>query len=1071
MSSLNSVPDKFTLPEIEEEILEHWDKVDAFKTSLKQSEGKKEYTFYDGPPFATGLPHYGHLLAGTIKDIVTRYAHQTGHHVRRRFGWDCHGLPIEFEIEKELGIKTKEEILEMGIGKYNDHCRRIVDKYSSEWEKTVKRMGRWIDFENDYKTMNLSFMESVWWVFRQLFDQGLVYRGFKVMPYSTACTTPLSNFEVSDNYRTVQDPSVIVSFPIVGDEQGAKLVAWTTTPWTLPSNLVLCVNADFTYVRIQDTETENIYIIAESRLSELYPKTKKKPKKEPYKIISKCTGKDLVGLEYEPLFNFFKQFHKSGAFRVFSDDYVTSDSGTGIVHCAPGFGEDDYRVCLEHKVIVKGGDIPCPVDDNGRYTDEVSDWKGQHVKDKETDKAIIRRLKENGRLIHQSTITHNYPFCWRSDTPLIYRAIPSWFIRVEKIKERLVENNKKAYWVPEWVQTRRFNNWLENARDWAVSRNRYWGTPIPIWVSDDYEEVVCVGSVKELEELTGSEVTDLHRDKIDNLTIPSRQGKGKLHRIPEVLDCWFESGSMPYAQSHYPFEEKEEFSNRFPADFIAEGIDQTRGWFYTLLVLGTALFNQCPFNNLIVNGLVLAADGRKMSKRERNYTAPGVLLNERGADVVRLYLINSPVVRGDNLKFSDSGVMDLARELFIPWFNGYRFFVQNARKFATKHGQLLGDNGEGVVSPNLMDRWILSSVQSLIEFVRKEMHAYRLYTVVPRLVRFIDQLTNWYVRMNRFRFKGKKCSSEDWQASLCTLYKVLMLVAQIMAPFTPFITEAMYQNLKQLLPKEKQQDSIHYLMLPEAEKNQVDTKIERVVDRMQRIVEMGRTARDKKGIGLKTPLSRITIVNPNQQYLDDLKEVSNYIKDELNIKQVELTSDESLMEKSVHPDNRGLGQRFKKEFPAIKKAIAAMTTEDIDHLTKEGKITLAGHELSVDDFVINVSFKHESENLVSRSDGNSVVVLNTELTDELVQEGYAREVVSAVQSLRKSSGLKAEDKIHVFYLADEKFDDLVSQHTDDITGTLETTMTRVTETPNPTVGNGSFKVGPHSFDLFLQRRE
>ncbi|KAK7886766.1 hypothetical protein WMY93_026387 [Mugilogobius chulae] len=651
------VPESINFPNQEEKVLQFWKDKDCFQECLKQSKNRPRYTFYDGPPFATGLPHYGHILAGTIKDIVTRFAHQSGFHVDRRFGWDCHGLPVEYEIDKTLGIKGPEDVAKMGIAEYNKQCRNIVMRYSNEWEVSVKRMGRWIDFNNDYKTLYPWFMETV--VFKQLYDKGLVYRGVKVMPFSTACNTPLSNFESHQNYK----------------------ISW------------------------QSSE----------------------------------------GKKYKPLFQYFAKCAEKGAFQVVLDNYVKEEEGTGVVHQAPYFGADDYRVCTDYNIIQKDQAPICPVDASGCFTSEVTDFAGQYVKD--ADKNIIKWLKEQGRLVNASSFKHSYPFCWRSDTPLIYKAVPSWFVRVENMVDKLLDNNGKCYWVPEFVREKRFGNWLRDARDWAVSRNRYWGTPIPLWVSDDYEEVVCVGSMEELEALTGVKVTDLHRESIDSITIPSRCGKGVLRRVTEVFDCWFESGSMPYAQVHYPFENRKEFEDTFPADFIAEGIDQTRGWFYTLLVLSTALFGKPPFKNVIVNGLVLASDGQKMSKRKKNYPDPSLIVHNYGADALRLYLINSPVVRAENLRFKEEGVRDVLKDVFLPWYNAYRFLVQNVQRLQNEENiQFLYNENTAKQSDNIMDKWIQSFTQSLIQFFKAEMDAYRLYTVVPRLVKFVDMLTNWYVR-------------------------------------------------------------------------------------------------------------------------------------------------------------------------------------------------------------------------------------------------------------------------------------------------------------------------------------
>ena len=599
------------------------------------------FTFYDGPPFATGLPHYGHILAGTIKDTVTRYACMSGKSVERRAGWDCHGLPVEYEIDQTLNITHRDQVLEMGIDKYNETCRSIVTRYTKEWEETVTRLGRWIDFENDYKTMDPTFMESVWWVFAQLYDKQLVYQGYKVMPYSTACGTPLSNFEAGLNYKDVRDPAVVVSFPIVGDEE-VSFVAWTTTPWTLPSNLALCVHPDMEYIKILDKTSNKKFILAKSRLSQLFPimnNTKKwKPTMaaELYEIQEAMVGKDLVGKTYTPLFDYYaKTPEAKNYYRVLSDTYVTEDAGTGIVHQAPAFGEDDYRVCMAHEVIFKGADLPCPVDANGLFTDPVGEpVKGMHVK--QADDTLLKMIKEAGRLVQKDNLDHSYPFCWRSDTPLIYKAVPSWFVKVEEIRDRLVANNKLTYWVPTSVGEGRFHSWLADARDWAVSRNRFWGTPIPIWTNKDMSEVVCISSIDQLAELSGVRVEDLHRETVDKVTIPSKKNPGTtLERVEEVFDCWFESGSMPYAQQHYPFENRRELEDNFPADFIAEGIDQTRGWFYTLLVLSTSLFGKPPFKNLIVNGLVLASDGQKMSKRKKNYPDPMEVVSKYGADALR----------------------------------------------------------------------------------------------------------------------------------------------------------------------------------------------------------------------------------------------------------------------------------------------------------------------------------------------------------------------------------------------------------------------------------------------------
>jgi isoleucyl-tRNA synthetase len=848
--------------------------------------------------------------------------------VERRAGWDCHGLPVEFEIDKLLGIKTREQVLEMGIDKYNEACRGIVTRYTGEWETTVKRLGRWIDFEDDYKTMDKTFMESVWWVFKQLNEKKLVYQGHKVMPYSMACGTPLSNFEANLNYQEVNDPAVVVNFPVVpvaggGRFQGASLLAWTTTPWTLPSNLALCVNADFLYIKIQDKKglvsnpaggasadspgPHNTFILLEKLLPTLYPEMngkKWKPAKDNEKIFSvlerDIKGTDLVGTKYEPLFDYFVDGFGGHAFRVVSDGYVTDESGTGIVHQAPAFGEDDSRVCIANGIYDPRNTklkLPCPLDFNGNYTDEVPDWKGQNCK--AADEDIVRVLKERGRLVKKGAYQHSYPFCWRSDTPLIYKAVPSWFVAVEQIKDRLLANNAETYWVPNFVKEGRFHNWLADARDWAISRNRFWGTPIPMWVSDDMEEMVAVGSVEELETLAGlpkGSVTDLHKEFVDHIEIPSKKGKGKLKRVDEVFDCWFESGSMPYAQLHYPFENKDRFEKGFPAHFIAEGLDQTRGWFYTLMVLSTALFDKPAFTNLIVNGMVLAADGKKMSKRLKNYPPPDEVVASYGADALRMYLINSPVVRAEPLKFRKDGVYGVVKDVMIPWYNAFRFMVQNASRWEGTTGKSFRPKSAlAKASTNQVDVWILAEIENLVAFVHEEMGAYRLFTVMPRLVAFLEGLTKWYLRLNRDRIKGAD-GDDAAEIALSVTYDVLLTVTSVMSPFTPFFSEYLYQKLRRLHPNYSpggikagdkaaaeamgSAESVHFLMLPRPDPNAdvaLNVRVAQEMEALQTVVELGRKAREAKDISLKKPVVDMVVVVSNEVQRAGLTKLQNYL--------------------------------------------------------------------------------------------------------------------------------------------------------------------------------------------------
>ncbi|CBJ31410.1 Isoleucyl-tRNA Synthetase [Ectocarpus siliculosus] len=1021
-------------PAEEELVAASWEENDTFKETLRLSEGRPDFTFYDGPPFATGLPHYGHILAGTIKDAVTRYAHQSGHHVSRRAGWDCHGLPVEYEIDQSLGIKHRDQVLEMGIETYNKHCRSIVTRYSKEWERTIKRLGRWIDFENDYKTMDPWFMESVWWVFKSLVEKNLVYRGYKVMPFSTACATPLSNFEAGLNYKDVQDPAVVVAFPLKDDPE-VSLLAWTTTPWTLPSNLALCVNKAFDYVKLRDVKSGKVYYCGADRLVQLYPimATKKyKPamKAELMEELGTVKGSELVGLKYEPMFKFFADREQS--FVVCEDNYVTNESGTGIVHQSPAFGEDDYRVCLAHGVIAKGEEIPCPVDSNGLFTSEVGEYAGQYVKT--ADKALCDEIKANGRLVSKDSCTHSYPFCWRSDTPLIYKAVPSWFVGVESIRDKLLKANAETYWVPAFVNEKRFQNWLEGAKDWAVSRNRFWGTPMPMWVSEDGEEMVAVGSIAELKELSGVEVTDLHRESVDHITIPSKQGKGDLKRVEEVFDCWFESGSMPYAQLHYPFENKDKFEKNFPADFIAEGLDQTRGWFYTLTVLGAALFDKPAFKNLIVNGLVLASDGKKMSKRLKNYPDPMKVIDSHGADALRLYLINSPVVRAESLKFKEEGVQATVREVLLPWFNAFRFFVQQARRLEMTCGDRFVPNPEAAAkSTNVMDNWIQATLQGLVQFVHTEMKAYRLYTVVPRLVEFIEQLTNWYVRLNRNRLKGAE-GAESATAGLFCMYEVLSTMSVLMAPITPFFSEYTYRHLRECHPdkdggKDVAEDapgrasSVHMLMMPEVDESRLDPQAESDMRAMQTVIDLGRSAREKRGISLKTPVKGITVVCKDEGTLKALEKLQGYVKGELNAWEVVLEADEkSWCTLTAEANNKVLGKRLGKALDGVKKALVKLDTAALWPLLEGGTVEVAGHTLSADDLMLKRGFKGDTSvfQAAVSEDGKVMVVLDTRKDEKVLSQKLAREIVSRIQKLRKKSGLQVGETVEVFFQDDTK---------------------------------------------------
>ena len=1011
------VSNKVAFPKMEEEILAFWEKDGTFLKSLKKNEGGDRYKFYDGPPFATGLPHYGHLLAGTIKDIVPRYQTMRGKYVERRFGWDTHGLPIEALAQDALGVAGAPEIKALGVDKFNEQCRSMVLKYVGEWRKTVTRMGRWVDFDHDYKTMDPEFMETIWWVFKQLWNQGRVYKSHRIMPYSWKLSTPLSNFEAGSNYKDVQAQTVTVRTKalaaesaemkrLLADEKSVYLLVWTTTPWTLPENLMMCVGAEIDYVAVRDlTDPDRpVYLMAEARLQHVF----KKP--EQCEVVMRCKGTALKGMSYEPIFPYYAAEKANGAFRVLNDDYVTTDDGVGIVHIAPAYGEDDFRVCQEAglKAFVD------PLDSSCRFTAEIPEYEGRFCMD--CDRDIIRRLKAEGKLVHQATIVHAYPFCDRTDTPLVYRAIDAWYVRVEDLHARLARNNATVHWTPDYVGEKRFGNWLGEARDWNISRNRFWGSCIPVWINDDDpKDMICVGSVRELEELSGEKVSDLHKHNIDKIVI-RKDGK-TYHRTPEVLDCWFESGSMPYAQQHYMGENGgTHISDIFPADFIAEGLDQTRGWFYTLMVLGTCLFDKAPYRNVIVNGLVLAEDGKKMSKRLKNYPDPTKMLDTYGADAIRLYLIYSPVVRAENLKFSENGVKQLMRDLLIPWWNAYSFFVTYANVDRFDDREVVYPESE-----NVLDRWIVSSMETLIADVTAAMDAYDLQKSVRPFVKFIEDLTNWYIRRSRRRF-WKSQNDGDKLCAYRTLRYVLVQLAKVAAPFTPFMAEEIYRNLKGAGDPE----SVHLCSFPTANAAVRDLALERRMADVQVAVELGRRLRADNDLKVRQPLSALKIAGGDVAGLESL------IEDELNVKSVVFVADETeLCDISCKANFKTLGKKCGPKMKAVAAAIASGSQEIVGLCTGKGgesaAVVLEGVQVTAEDVLVTRTPK---AGLVVASQGEVVVGLETALSPELVAEGLAREFVSRVQSMRKEADFEVTQRIELRVGCDDEVRAALESHRD-----------------------------------------
>ena len=1022
-----SVDPKVDFPKQEEEVLKFWQENDVFKKSVDQREGSEEFVFFDGPPFATGLPHFGHFIPSTIKDIIPRYQTMKGKKVDRRFGWDCHGLPIENLIEKELGINSKHEIEEMGVDKFNEACRASVLRYTSEWRKTITRMGRWVDFDRDYKTMNPEFMESIWWVAKSLWDKGLIYEGQYILPYCPRCSTVLSSHELAQGYKDKQDPAVTIRFKVkslpssIGDNdlENTYFIAWTTTPWTLPSNLGLCMGPEVEYVKLKDKSDGTNYIFAKARISAYFKN------EADYEILWTHKGSEFIDATYEPLFPYFAdladakvceeksgQKCEKGAFRMFNADYVSTEDGTGIVHIAPAFGEEDNKV-------FRGTGVPNvqPLDAECKFTKEVSDYAGVFVKD--ADKDIMDRLKKEGKLVKRETVNHQYPHCWRCGSPLIYRGIGSWFVKVQDHHEALLRANSQIKWQPSHIKEGRFGKWLAGSRDWAVSRNRYWGNPIPIWRCDDIEckHTLCVGSRQELKDLSGVYPEDLHKQFVDKITIPCPKCKGTMHRIPEVFDCWFESGSMPYGQQHYPFENKEFFESHFPANFISEGLDQTRGWFYTLTILASHLFDKPAFQNCIVNGLVLAEDGRKMSKSLKNYTDPVEAINMFGADALRLFLIHSAVVKADDLRYSDAGVREVLKNILIPLWSGYSFFVQYANIDGVT---CTGHEFDGKLPENPLDRWILSVTQRMIKDVTAALDDYDLSAAIDPLIAFIDQINNWYIRRNRRRF-WKSGNDNDKMEAYASLYYALKTFCKCAAPVIPFITETMYQNFK----TESDKESVHLCDYPVYNEKMRDEALEFRMSTVQKAVSMGRSLRNQFNLKNRQPLASCQLVTRNAEERAVLSDMQDTIAEELNVKQVIFhDKEDELVEYKAKANFKVMGKELGPKMKACASIIMTLTSEQIEQVLNGNALVIdvegQNVELTEEKLIVE---RIEKENLKVVNEGTLTVALDTKVTDELKKEGYVRDLIRGIQNARKESGFNVTDRIKLTVSGDSELSD------------------------------------------------
>jgi isoleucyl-tRNA synthetase len=1025
------VDPKVSFPKMEEDIVRFWEAGRIFEKSISQREGGDEFVFYDGPPFATGLPHFGHFVPGTIKDIIPRYKAMRGFKVERRFGWDCHGLPVENLIEKELGLDSKTDIERYGIANFNEACRASVLRYVKEWRTIMTRAGRWVDFDHDYKTMEPDYMESIWWVVKSLWDKGLIYEGHYILPYCPRCSTVLSNHELAlGGYKDVHDPAITIKFKAKpspaaagrSDELRAGdgrtfFLAWTTTPWTLPSNLGLCLGPDIDYVLANDPSGER-YILAEARLGAYY-KEGEKPE-----ILWRKKGSELAGIEYEPLFPYFASLREQNAFRTLVGGHVGAEDGTGIVHTAPGFGEEDHEV-------MKGTGVPvvCPIDAECKFTDEVSDYAGVFVKD--ADKAIMDRLKAEGKLVRREQILHAYPHCWRCAHPLIYRAIGSWFVAIDPIKKKMLESNSKVYWVPDHIKNGRFGKWLEGSHDWAISRNRYWGNPLPIWKCPDCDSTACVGSRAELEKLSGKKLTDLHKHFVDEVTIPCSNfvgGKpcgGTMSRIPEVLDCWFESGSMPYAQVHYPFENKKHFEEHFPADFICEGLDQTRGWFYTLTILAAGLFGGRAFKACVVNGLVLAEDGKKMSKSQRNFTDPSAVMDKFGADALRLFLMNSAVTRAEDLAYSDEGVKDVLKSVIIPLWNSFGFFVTyaNIDKYPESMAAaailpgaagLGGAAAEGARNP--LDRWILSLCEALVQGVTAALEAYDMQGAIAPILDFIDSLNNWYIRRSRRRF-WRAGADADKSEAYAVLGRVLTRLVTVAAPFMPFVTEEIWRTLRPAGSPE----SVHLCDWPEYEAALRDEELERKMASVRHAVSMGRALRVQNDVKIRQPLAAVHIVTRDSLERAVLMEMEEILRDELNVKKVAFrANEEELVEYSAKANFRVLGKELGKDMKAAAEIIERLTGAEIASLLEGSvlEIEAAGRSVELTKDKVDIR-RTEKEGLKVLNEGSLTLALDTDITEELLEEGYVRDLVRGVQNLRKEGGLEVTDRIRLSVAGDD----------------------------------------------------
>jgi isoleucyl-tRNA synthetase len=1003
----NTFPENIKLPDLEKEILSYWKNNSVFDKSITSKRDDKTFTFYEGPPTANGLPGIHHVISRAIKDLVCRYKTMCGYEVHRKAGWDTHGLPVEVEVEKELGIKSKDEIKRFGAENFNNACKDSIFKYKTQWEDLTERMAYWINMEDAYVTFHNDYIESVWWALKRFFDEGLIYKGFKIQPFCPICETPLSSHEVAQGYQELKDPSIFIKFKIkTGKHSDSDFLVWTTTPWTLPSNFALCVNPESNYVKIKTKDNCNL-ILARERLTVI---------NEDYEIVEEIKGNELEYVEYESLFNFFELDKK--AYYVTLGDFVSMEEGTGIVHIAPAFGEDDYNISLKYKLPALQA-----VSRNGLFRDLAKPYTGKNFK--EADPEILSDLKAAGRLYKKEMYVHSYPHCWRHKVPLMYYATDSWFIETTRFKDKMIDINRTINWNPKEVGTGRFGNWLEENKDWAISRNRFWGTPLPIWFYKDEhgkEHYECIGNIEELkiratnfeEVYKDEESIDLHKPYIDKIKIKSTDGK-EMHRVDEVIDCWFDSGSMPFAQYHYPYENKKIFDDNYPADFIAEGLDQTRGWFYSLHAIGTFLFDEPAYNNLIANGLILDIDGKKMSKSLGNIISPFDMMDKHGADILRWYLIASSPI-GKSKLFNEDDLVEVKKKFFDTLINTYKFFVIYSNLIGFKYNTY----SKPISERKEIDKWIISKLNTLKKNYFELMDNYDI-TKATRLISdfTIDELSNWYVRRNRKRFRNPKDES-DKHSAYQTLYECIIEILKILAPVSPFITEKLFLELTD------NETSIHLNEFSDYDEKLIDSTLENRMELAQRIVYLVRAIRVKNNLKVRQPLKQLIVPVLSEVQKNNLLEVKEIILEEINVKELKIIEgDSDIIKKKAKPNFKSIGPKFEKDVRKVQGIINNLSNSEINDIENLGELLKDDFSIKLEDIEI---YTENIEGWIVEIDNNLTIALDTKLDHELIEEGIVREFINRIQNFRKTNNFEVNDKIIISLKTTENISNIINKN-------------------------------------------